>query len=196
MSANRIRRDWRSGLSLAAGRHAWETVPRTSCQSRNIQVPTLSTAPTAYRDDEDAVVFEVFFREKIAPLVLRLAVGLVGIHHGFLKIMADGGTTWTSGMTTFWQLVVAWGEFAAGLAILLGFRCRIAATLMLALTAGTLLWWQGWHVFHLPIATLEPTLLLLLMALSLVFIGGRDLSLDGRAIGRSPGPAKVAKKAA
>jgi uncharacterized membrane protein YphA (DoxX/SURF4 family) len=130
-------------------------------------------------------VFEVFFRDKLAPLALRLALGLVCAYHGYVKIMADGGTTWASGLSTPWQLLIAWGEFAAGLAIIVGFRCRVAAAVALALTAGTLLWWQGWGVLRLPLASLEPPFLLLVMGLSLVFLGAGELSVDARAGGRT-----------
>ena len=86
-------------------------------------------------------MFEAFCRDKLGPLMLRLALGLVCAYHGFVKIMARGGMAWTGEMPTGWQLLIAWGEFCSGLAILLGFRCRLAAFAALALTAGTLLWW-------------------------------------------------------
>ena len=43
-------------------------------------------------------MFEVFFRDKLAPLALRLALGTVFAAHGYAKIMANGGTAWTSGL--------------------------------------------------------------------------------------------------
>jgi uncharacterized membrane protein YphA (DoxX/SURF4 family) len=137
-------------------------------------------------------VLESFFKDKLAPLVLRLALGLVCVYHGYLKIMASGGTAWLPSLPTGWQLAVAWGEFVAGLAILAGFRCRLSTVVVLALTIGMLGWWQGWHVFHLPPQTLEPTLLLLFMAVALLFMGSGELSLDARA-GGSGGPSKFLK---
>ena len=125
-------------------------------------------------------MFEAFCKEKLAPLALRLALGFVCIYHGYLKIMSDGGTAWHPGWPTGWQLAVAWGELAAGLAILFGFRCRLAAAGLLAITAGTQAGLQGWNVLHLPLRTLEPTVLLILMGLTLLFLGGGELSLDGR----------------
>src|SRR4051794_8199807 len=38
----------------------------------------------------------------------------------------SGGTHWTATLPTGWQLAIAWGQFTAGVAILAGFRCRIA----------------------------------------------------------------------
>jgi uncharacterized membrane protein YphA (DoxX/SURF4 family) len=139
-------------------------------------------------------VFEAFCKEKLAPLALRLALGLVCVYHGFIKIMATGGTAWYPGLSVGWQVAIAWGEFGAGLAILLGFRCRLAAALVLVLTAGMLVWWQGWNVFRLSIPALEPTLMLLLMGLSLLFLGAGELSLDGRGGGRSFAGRAVRKK--
>jgi len=130
-------------------------------------------------------VFETFCKEKLAPLALRLALGLVCAYHGYLKIMANGGTTWSPGLPTGWQLLIAWGEFAAGLAILAGFRCRLAAAIVLTLTVGMLAWWQGWKLFDLPLRSLEPTFFLLLTGLALLFLGGGEFSVDGRLGGGS-----------
>jgi uncharacterized membrane protein YphA (DoxX/SURF4 family) len=132
---------------------------------------------------EEHPVFEQFCKDKLAPMALRLALGLVCVYHGFLKIMAAGGTAWHTELPVGWQLLLAWAEFAAGLAILIGFRCRAAAAIVLALTGGTLIWWQGWKVLHLPIQTLEPSILLLLVSLALLFLGAGELSVDARGAG-------------
>lgn len=138
-------------------------------------------------------MFESYCKENLGPLTLRLALGLACVYHGYVKIMANGGTTWYPGMPVGWQLFIAWGEFGAGLAILLGFRCRLAAALVVALTTGTLLWWQGWGVFQLPLRSLEPTIMLLLMALAVLFLGAGELSVDGRGAA-SASSGKPAKK--
>ena len=136
-------------------------------------------------------MFEALCKEKLAPLVLRLALGLICVSHGYLKIMAAGGTNWYPGMALAWQLFIAWGEFASGLAILVGFRCRLFATLAVAITGGTLAWWQGWSLLRLPIRTLEPTLLILLIGCALLLLGGGALSIDGGGFGRlAPQPAR------
>ena len=128
-------------------------------------------------------MFESFLRERLAPLTLRLALGLVCIFHGFVKIMANGGLTWHLTMPTTYQLAVAWGEFGSGLAILLGFRCRWAAATALSVLGFTQVWQHGWNVFAQPVRTLEPTLVLLLVGLALLFLGAGELSLDGRGSG-------------
>jgi uncharacterized membrane protein YphA (DoxX/SURF4 family) len=129
-------------------------------------------------------VFEAVCKDKLAPLVLRVARGLFCVSHGYLKIMAAGGTKWYPDIPVGWQLAIAWGEFASGLAVLVGFRCRLFAALAVAITAGTLAWWQGWNLVRLPLRTLEPTLLVLLTGSALLLLGGGDLSVDNRAFGR------------
>ncbi|GIW80511.1 MAG: GntR family transcriptional regulator [Gemmatales bacterium] len=125
-------------------------------------------------------MFEPFFREKLGPLVLRVAIGLVCIYHGFLKIMLSGGTAWQPGLPVFWQMVIAWGEFIAGVAIVLGFYCRLGAFVVMSITAGLFVWWHGWKIFRLPVQSLEPVVMFLLVTSALLLIGGGEFSLDAR----------------
>jgi putative oxidoreductase len=138
-------------------------------------------------------MFEAYCREKLGPLALRLALGLVCVCHGYLKIMASGGTAWANGLPLLWQVLIAWAEFTGGVAILLGFRCRVAAAGVLAVTVGQVAWWHGWQLFNLPLRTLEPTVVVLLMGLSLLFLGAGQLALDARGGGRG-GAARAGKK--
>ncbi len=138
-------------------------------------------------------MFEAYCREKLGPLALRLALGLVCVYHGFLKIMESGGTSWLPGLPVGWQLALAWGEFGAGVAILVGFRCRLAALAVLALTGGLLGWWQGWNLLRLPLRALEPTFVVLLMSVAVVCLGAGEIALDGRG---SAGAKPARKKAA
>jgi uncharacterized membrane protein YphA (DoxX/SURF4 family) len=147
-------------------------------------MPTLNVRFFLWWGNRSTKMFEAFFKDKLGPLTLRVAVGLACVYHGYVKIMVAGGTAWAPELPVGWQLFIAWGELAAGLAILFGFWCRLAAALAVALTAGTVVWWQGWHVFHLPLPRLEPVLLLLLMGLALLFLGAGGLSLDGRGGGK------------
>jgi uncharacterized membrane protein YphA (DoxX/SURF4 family) len=130
-------------------------------------------------------VFEAFCKEKLAPLSLRLALGLVCVYHGYVKIMAAGGTAWSPGLAVGWQLLIAWGEFAAGLAILVGFRCRWAAAAVVALTAGTFVLWHGPRLTRTPLPTLEPAFVMLLVSLALLFLGAGELSVDGHGGGKA-----------
>jgi uncharacterized membrane protein YphA (DoxX/SURF4 family) len=140
---------------------------------------------------ENHSVFESFFKEKLGPLALRLALGSACAYHGFLKIMAHGGAWWTSGMPTGLQLALAWGEFVSGVAILLGFYCRANAANVLAITLGTLAWFHGWGMFHLPLRLLEPVIMTLLVGLSLLFQGAGDWSLDARGGSGSSGAGRA-----
>jgi uncharacterized membrane protein YphA (DoxX/SURF4 family) len=139
-------------------------------------------------------MFEAYCRENLGPLLLRVALGAVCVARGYLKIMVSGGTAWAAGLSTFWQLVISWGEFTAGVAILAGFRSRWAAAVVMALSVGTQVWWYGWGVFDRPLPDLEGELILLLMALTLVCLGGGGLSLDARGKGARPAPARAGKK--
>jgi uncharacterized membrane protein YphA (DoxX/SURF4 family) len=125
-------------------------------------------------------MFESFCKEKLAPLTLRLALGLVCIYHGFSKIMVMGGLNWEPALPVGYQFLLAWGEFGAGAAILLGFRCRLAALTIVALIVGKLAYFHGWQMFHLPMKTLEPTVQLVLVGLTLLFLGAGELSVDAR----------------
>ncbi|HZT80034.1 MAG TPA: DoxX family protein [Gemmataceae bacterium] len=138
-------------------------------------------------------MFEAFCKDKLGPLALRAALGLICSYHGYVKIMMSGGTAWGPGLPTGWQAAIAWGEFAAGLAILVGFQCRLAAAVVLGITLGTLAWWQGWNLFHLPLTALEPILTVLLMGLALLFLGAGELSVDAR-LGGLGGAGRPARK--
>jgi uncharacterized membrane protein YphA (DoxX/SURF4 family) len=151
----------------------------------------LPSAPLAA--PKGVTVFEAFCKETLGPLSLRLALGLVCVYHGYVKIMATGGTTWAPGLAVGWQLLIAWGEFFAGLAVLVGFRCRVAALVGLTLTAGTMIWWQGWKLLETPLWNVEPTFMVLLTGLSLLFLGAGELSVDGR-IGGGAGDKPTRKK--
>jgi uncharacterized membrane protein YphA (DoxX/SURF4 family) len=135
---------------------------------------------------------ESIFKEKLAPLALRVTLGLVCIYHGFLKIMIGGGTNWHPGLPTGWQLLIAWAEFVSGLAVLVGFRCRISATVVIGVTVGFLVWLQGWSLFHLPVHTLEPTFMLIMIAVALMCMGAGEFSLDEKGSGLAT--ARVTKR--
>jgi uncharacterized membrane protein YphA (DoxX/SURF4 family) len=143
-------------------------------------------------------VFEAYCKDKLAPLTLRLGLGSLGVWHGFLKITANGGMTWHPGLAVGWQLLIAWGELAAGLAILVGLRCRLAALLLVGISAAVLIEWHRWAILHLPSRTLEPALLLLFAGLALALLGAGELSLDARSGSAKPsgGRATRLRKAA
>ena len=133
-------------------------------------------------------MFETHFREKIGPFILRLALGLVCVYHGFAKIQANGGTAWAPELNSGWQLAIAWGEFGAGLAVIVGLYSRWAAGVILLVSVGTLAWFQGTKLFSQSIASLEPRFLVILCALALVCLGGGSWAVS------APAGSKTAKK--
>jgi uncharacterized membrane protein YphA (DoxX/SURF4 family) len=126
-------------------------------------------------------VFEAFCKDKLGPLLLRLAVGMVCVYHGYLKIMYAGGTAWHPGWPVGWQVGLSWAEFSAGVAMVLGFRCRIAAGLALLAITTDLVWDEGWRILQMPPRVPERVALLLLTGVALVCLGAGELSVDGRA---------------
>jgi putative oxidoreductase len=129
-------------------------------------------------------VFETHFREKIGPFILRLALGLVCVYHGFAKIQSNGGAAWTPELGTGWQLAIAWGEFGAGLAIIVGLYSRWAAGVILLVSVGTLAWFQGTKLFSQSLASLEPRFLVILCSLALVCLGGGSWAVSPSAGGK------------
>ncbi|MCS6850083.1 MAG: DoxX family protein [Gemmataceae bacterium] len=140
-------------------------------------------------------MFESFFQSKLGPLVLRGALGLFCTYHGFLKITYQGGMAWAAELAVPWQLMIAWGGFAAGLMLLVGLRCRLAAAIALGVTLGLVLWRHGWGTWRLPVTSLEPTVLISLVSLAVACIGAGEWSLDARggaAGGRAPRKGRLA----
>ncbi len=139
-------------------------------------------------------MFEAFCKDKLAPLILRLGLGPLAIWHGFTRITANGGMAWHPGLWVGWQLLLSWGELAAGLAILLGLRCRLAALALVGIVLTVLIEWHRWAVFNLPARALEPVLLLVCAGLTLVCLGGGELSLDGRGSASRPAAPRASGK--
>lgn len=138
-------------------------------------------------------MLESYCKEKLGPLTLRLALGLACVYHGYLKVAANGGTSWAAGLPTGWQFLIAWGELMAGLALVFGFRCRLAALAALAVNAWSFIWWQGWNGIHLSLRLLEPYVLVTLVAVSVLLLGAGGLSVDGRG-GHAGGLSRTPKK--
>ena len=71
--------------------------------------------------------------EKLKPyagIFLRLGLGIIFTYHGFGKVFGDGtsmGTAWNPNLPVVLQMMVSWGEFLGGLAILTGFLTELAA---------------------------------------------------------------------
>jgi putative oxidoreductase len=123
----------------------------------------------------------------LAPLLLRLAVGVVAFSHGQEKVfggMARHVATVTGTLHLPWALAYAsaYVELAAAVLVLLGLFTRWAG-LALAIVLGTAVFRLHWAFglrgpggFELPLSVLAG-------AAALAFLGGGWLSLD-RALGK------------
>lgn len=117
-------------------------------------------------------------RDKIGPLAIRLALGMICLVHGFAKIRISGGSAWHGTLPGHWQLVIAWAELLGGLMVVLGMQCRYAAgTLVLVILSQTILDY-GWNIWQFPMKEWETTLVYLLLAVGLAGVGGGEWILD------------------
>lgn len=131
-------------------------------------------------------MFEAFCREKLAPLLLRLTIGMLGACWGYFKINHNFGFDWYDRFhPAAWQAVLGWTEFCTGIAILLGLYCRLATGAYLLVTTGFLIWHDKMLLLQIPPKELVLPVLLFLMTIVLVLQGAGPFSLDGRRRGRS-----------
>ena len=117
----------------------------------------------------------------LAPLILRLVLGVIFIAHGHPKLFGGGmekfvGTvTGRVGMPAFMAYVAALSEFGGGVLLLLGLFTRWAALFIagvMVVATTTIHWNQG------LVKGYEFTLSLLAAALVLMILGGGWLSVD------------------
>jgi putative oxidoreductase len=147
-------------------------------------------------------------RMNLASLVLRLSLAVIFLYHGLDKIIThDGGTDWvnqiylrmpempsskaeservmppqapTSLAFMGTELAVAWGEFLGGLALVAGLLTRLAALGMIVIQAGAVILVTAPHRFALRGGGYEYefNLALIVMCLSLIFLGAGKWSVD------------------
>ena len=121
------------------------------------------------------------FRD-VAPLLLRIGVGLIFIYAGWGKLTGIEGTQQFFGnigipMAGIMAWVVAIVEFVGGIMVLVGFRIQIPALLLAFIMVVAILTTKlgGEDVFR----GMRLDLLLLLTALSLVISGSGKYALGG-----------------
>ncbi|MCH8494504.1 MAG: DoxX family protein [Balneolales bacterium] len=117
----------------------------------------------------------------LAPLLLRIGVGLIFIYAGWGKITGIEGTQGFFGsigipMAGVMAWVVAIVEFVGGILILVGFRIQLPALLMAIIMVVAILTTKlsQDEVFH----AMRLDFLLLLASLALFTIGSGKYSLD------------------
>ncbi len=117
----------------------------------------------------------------LAPLVLRLGLGIIFLYHGAHKVSEGGGTTWMKGpeaQPVYVQLPVAWGEFLGGIALIVGFMSRVAAAGIIIIMAGAIVTYHGKHGFSLANQGYEYNFALIVMALAIILLGSGAFSVD------------------
>jgi putative oxidoreductase len=137
-----------------------------------------------------------------APLFLRAALAAVFIFHGLEKVSpaTSYGMHWAQGMgenappmlidAPPLQIVIAWGELLGGVAVALGILTRIAALGLLIIMAGAIFTYSGHHGFSAVEHGYEYNFVLILVCLTLVFLGPGTFSLDRVVRVKSRGPAQ------
>lgn len=135
----------------------------------------------------------------MASLVLRLALAVIFLFHGGLKVSV-GATEWNPNFAPFLQAVVAWGEVAFGAMCLLGLVTRFAATGIILIMAGAIWTVTGKRDFVVikdePAGTeyvgfnrlspgYEYNVAIIAMAFSLAVLGGGPFSVDRMVWGRT-----------
>jgi Predicted membrane protein len=123
--------------------------------------------------------------EDLGKLLLRISVGLVLIFHGYFKIV--NGIEWIKpmlggvGLPGFLAYGVYLGEFVAPLMVILGFRTRIAAPVIVINMVMAIALAHRNQIFSIKEAgggwAIELDALILLGALALFFLGGGRLGI-------------------
>jgi putative oxidoreductase len=118
--------------------------------------------------------------------LLRLSLGLMFAAHGLLKVLVftlpgTAGYFESVGFPGFLAYIVAPAEVIAGVALLIGFRTRTVAALMIPLLLGATLvhLGNGW-VFSAPKGGWEYPLYLVVAALAQSLLGSGALAFDNR----------------
>ncbi len=121
--------------------------------------------------------------EKLKPyasLFLRIGLGVIFIYHGFGKVFGAGtslGTAWNPSLPTVIQVLVAWGEFIGGLAILSGFLTGAASAGIIIIMLGAIFTVHGKNGFSLMKHGFEYNFALIMMGLALIASGAGPFTL-------------------
>jgi len=122
-----------------------------------------------------------------APIFLRLALGTVFMAHGWEKLTGPLGTPegfniegWGWPYPVFWAWLVALVETFGGLLIVVGLFTRIAAALIACVMAVAILQVK---IGRGLVGGFELEFTLLMVALTLVVMGGGKLSVDREVLG-------------
>jgi putative oxidoreductase len=125
--------------------------------------------------------------EKLKPfasLFLRIGLGTVFAFHGYPKVFGEGaalGTAWAGdGYPAIIQVLVSWGEFVGGLAILAGFLTPLAALGIIIIMAGAIVTVHGKNGFSMGNGGYEYNFVLISMCLALIANGPGAFAVDNK----------------
>lgn len=130
-------------------------------------------------------MFDLFTKNALVPLVLRLGVAVIFLYHGKDLVFGDGnemGAAWMKGETPQpreVQMAVAWGELLGGFALALGALTRFAATGLIAIMGGAIALVHWHNGFDIRKGGFEYNYLIIVVCLALMLGGGGTLAIDG-----------------
>lgn len=127
---------------------------------------------------------QLFDFQQIAPLILRVALGVIFIVHGYPKLFKNYSQTVSFfdsvGLKPgkFWAFVSGAVEFFGGIFLVVGLFTQLAA-LLISVNMAVALFWVKIHKSHAKFSGgYEFDLLLLAAAIALLFLGAGALALD------------------
>lgn len=135
--------------------------------------------------------------QPLALLVLRVALGVVMVAHGYSKVF--GGLSHhvqyvaSLGLPGWWAYLSAAAEFLGGLLVLVGLFTRVSA-LAICIDLGVAIWKEHWHNGLLGDKGYQFPLALAAIAFALVFFGAGPIALDSIRRGGGGGMSKSPKK--
>ena len=124
---------------------------------------------------------DAIIKNVIVPLVLRLGLAAIFIFHGLEKVKADNdwGSNWMpNGIPAYQQVLVAWGELLAGVAMFLGLLTRVAALGLTIIMAGAIATVHGEKGFSLANGGFEYNFAIIVMCVAVMLLGGGVLAAD------------------
>jgi uncharacterized membrane protein YphA (DoxX/SURF4 family) len=131
-----------------------------------------------------------FLKPTLGPLILRVGLAVIFLFNGYTKITINGGAGWSEDLEDWVQVGVAWGELAAGLALLVGLLTRLVALAITVEQVVAIALVTGEHGFQinvppgaargLNLKDVGPqyNFAIIVMCLTLLVIGGGVLALD------------------
>lgn len=122
--------------------------------------------------------------KNFAPVVLRFALAVVFLYHGYGKVFGPNaglGATWMGDkIPTLMQVLVSWGEILCGLGFLFGFMTAIASLGTIVIMLGAIFLVHGSKGFGAMGGGFEYNFVLIAMCLALIATGSGPWSIDSK----------------